>query len=131
MSVLDAGLMESDSNQKNPTVKRRHGRVRCQDIACTLGEIQDISASGMRVKVKHVKAEQGMIVSVGLEGLDGPMLLDCRVVWARRTGFFGREVGLAFEHLTDADRKQLSLMGRAAAYNETVREDIERFRKAS
>lgn len=128
----------NDQSSKGPKNPRRHGRVRCQDIACSLGELMDLSASGMRVRLPAMgivdRAEQGDELTVTLQGLDGPIRLLCRVVWSRKVGIgWGRsrrEVGLVFLEVGERERRGLSLLGRAAASNETILDDIDRFRHA-
>ncbi|NUQ67697.1 MAG: PilZ domain-containing protein [Phycisphaerales bacterium] len=114
-----------------PTNSRRAGRVFCQDVTCSLGEIRDLSASGMRVRTRQKPPPLNQPITLTLETLDGPMVIGCEVVWARRTGFFQRELGVTFRGLNDRTRLALSRLAQASAYNETIRPAVEAARKAS
>jgi hypothetical protein len=80
----------SNSNQ------RKHGRVRCQGIYCSFGEILDMSASGMRVLSAIRPPPVDKIVTVTIQTLEGPVAVEARVIWSRKTSFFKREIGMRF-----------------------------------
>jgi hypothetical protein len=52
--------------------QRRHGRVVCQDVECSIGEVQDLSASGMRVKTRYKLPDEGNVFVITLITPDGP-----------------------------------------------------------
>lgn len=101
--------------------QRRHGRVVCQDIDCTLGEILDISASGMRVRCGSKPPPLGFEFTTKVDGLDGEITFSGVVVWTRRCGFLRFEAGIEFRNLTEAMRKTLATLARAGAQNESFR----------
>lgn len=110
---------------------RRAGRVFCQDVRCTLGEIRDLSATGMRVRTRLKPPPLGQPFTLTLESLDGPLVVACELIWVRRTGFFQREVGVTFRGLDEKTRGALARLAQASAYNETIRPAVEAARKAS
>jgi hypothetical protein len=102
--------------------KRRFGRVVCQDIQCTLGEILDLSAGGARVKCRSKPPDVGKHFNMELRTLDGALLMDCVVRWVRKSGLFGHQVGVEFCDLTDEHRRALTALARASAHNEVLRD---------
>ncbi len=108
--------------------KRRHGRVRCQGIMCSFGEIMDLSASGMRVETAIRPPNANQVIHVTVQTHEGPLAVAASVVWSRKTGFFKREIGLRFVDLLPGAAVALSRLGSSAAYNETVIPDVQKFR---
>ncbi|MBI1191456.1 MAG: hypothetical protein GC200_12345 [Tepidisphaera sp.] len=106
-----------------PNSKRGTGRVRCQDIACSLGEILDLSAGGMRVKTSQRVPRIGSGITVTIGALDGEVVVPTTVQWIRRRGWLSREVGLKFGELSAPVSKALCDLARAAAYNDTLWRD--------
>lgn len=110
--------------------RRRHGRVLCQEVSCSLGPVLDLSASGIRAETKgRIDAEVGEVFAITLDCLGESVGLLAKLVWKKRTGLWRHQVGLEFGALTEPQRKQLSLLARAAASNETIR--ITNLRRAS
>lgn len=120
-----------ESALDGPETPRRHGRVLCQEVTCSFGEVQNLSGGGMRVRMRRRPPQVGTKFTVTLETLEGPMPVECTVAWTRRVGLFTHEAGLHFETLDEATRTKLNGLARASAHNETIRPDIERARKAS
>lgn len=111
--------------------QRKHGRVRCQGIYCSFGEILDMSASGMRVLSAIRPPPVDKIVTVTIQTLEGPVAVEARVIWSRKTSFFKREIGMRFVDLLPSAASALSRVGSASAHNESVRQDVEKFRRSS
>jgi hypothetical protein len=87
---------------------------------CSLGQVLDLSASGMRV---HVQGKPpcgvGQRVTVMLEG-DGrsfPVVL--RPVWIRSSGWRACEMGCCFEDVDEDTRVRLVALMRASVRNLT------------
>lgn len=114
-----------------PSNHRRHGRVVCQDLACSLGEILDLSASGMRVKAGRQAPPDGTMMTVVVRTFDGDLTLACKVVWNRRSGVFGRELGITFLNVDRKTQAALTRVGRASAHNEVIRPSIEEARRSA
>jgi hypothetical protein len=110
---------------------RKHGRVRCQGIYCSFGEILDMSASGMRVISSLRPPPVDQIVLVTIQTLEGPIAVEARVIWARKASFFKREIGMRFVDLLPSAASALSRVGSSAAHNESVRQDVAKFRHSS
>jgi hypothetical protein len=121
----------NSGNSPETTNHRKHGRVRCQGIFCSFGEILDMSASGMRVLSAIRPPPPDQIVTVTIQTLEGPVSVEARVIWSRKTGFFKREMGMRFIDLLPSAASALSRVGSASANNESVRQDVSRFRRSS
>ncbi len=106
-----------------PDSKRVAGRVRCQDIECSLGEILDLSVGGMRVKTSARLPRIGSTLTVTIAALEGQVTAAVTVQWIRRRGWLRREVGLKFGPLDARVARVLCDLARAAAYNETIWRD--------
>lgn len=100
---------------------RRHGRLLCQDVVCNLGKVLDLSASGLRIKVKQWPPKGQEPYLLLLAAGDVELRLGCVTRWRKRAGLFGHEVGVELVHVTEEQRRALAGLARACAYNETVR----------
>lgn len=90
---------------------RRHGRVRTELLSCCLGEIADLSASGMRILRRSPRApKQGARVKVKLSCLGMKIKIQGIVVWVRTEAPGLHVVGLQFANLTpELNEKLLEL----------------------
>jgi hypothetical protein len=105
----------------NPEQPRRGGRVRLSQVRCSLGEVLDLSATGMRIRARRVRAEQGAMINVTIFGLTRSEEVSARVVWKRRTGWFSEELGLAFEDLSPSAKSELAAIARTIPLNDQLR----------
>lgn len=121
---------KSDGSSDAPN-HRKHGRVRCQGILCSFGEVLDMSASGLRVLSAIRPPPVDQVVNITIQTLEGPVIVEARVIWSRKASFFKREIGMRFVNLLPSAAAALSRVGSAAAFNESVRQDVERFRRSS
>ena len=102
--------------------RRKFGRVLCQDVKCSLGEILDLSAKGMRVITRHKMPEVGTEIATTIETLNGPLHVVVNIAWSKKSGWFAHEVGFVFGNMDAKTRDALTLLGRAAAHNESMRD---------
>lgn len=120
---------------ETPETKRVHGRVFCQYIYSSLGEIVDLSASGARVRVKgSLPITGGQCFTMKLMGLNGETIVSCKAIWIAKRGWRKHEVGVQFFDLTPEARKIIAEIGRSAANNESMHVNLikdERWRSAS
>lgn len=104
--------------------QRRHGRVRCQDIHCTIGTVEDLSVSGLRVSGKgRVPVQLGDTFSITIHTLDGPMLAPVRVAWVSKLRWRRFEIGMMFCEVGPELSRALCSIARRAAHNETLARD--------
>ncbi len=100
---------------------RRSGRVRCQWTHCSLGALEAISATGMRViSRRKLAAEKGSRIAAIVEGLDGEFDISGRIVWKKKLGWFKWEMGIEFDEVTPEARKGLALLARSALTNDAL-----------
>ena len=110
--------------------RRRSGRVRVHMIGSDLGELRDLSSTGARVLCKGgVPPRPGEALWFNVEGVDGRIKVCAKVVWARRQGWFGRELGLEFLGLDAKARAALAALARTAASNQIF--GLDRARRTS
>lgn len=114
-------LSDVNAQQSTDENLRRHGRVRCLDIMCSLGEVLDISASGAKLSIVGRPPSVTSIIVITIDGLDGPVNFEGQVVWTRRRGLFKFEAGLEWKNLTPVMQHTLVRLARAASQNESVR----------
>ena len=110
--------------------RRRNGRVVLQEVQCSLGEVLDLSTTGMRVqtKLKH-DLKVGQTFGMVLQSLDGPVNVAATVAWIRKVGWGKHQLGVRFVDPDPALRKAIGALARSVASNEVVRPDIEHFRR--
>ncbi len=96
--------------------RRRHGRLKTADTESTLGQVVDISASGMRIVRKgSLPVQQGEKFRIDIT-IDQEVLAVDVVI--RRVTKMGRrkfEFGIEFINLDDTGRRQLAYLARTAA----------------
>lgn len=97
---------------------RRQTRFATSAVRCPGGRVLDMSASGMRVRIKG-----GADLAVGerrvfqLDAPDGRLRVTGRVVWRRRVGWFGRsrDFGVVFVDLAEGEAAALERFARRAS----------------
>lgn len=108
-----------DSGSPN---NRKAGRVRCQYVTCSLGEVRDLSATGLRVLCKkNPGIAAGQVICFRLNTLEGAELpIMAHVAWARKAGWFKHELGMKFLDVSAELRLALLQLCRASTYNESL-----------
>lgn len=72
----------------------------------------------MRISTKsRVRVSQNP-VGMRVETLDGPTVLPCKIVWAKRVGFRKWSVGVEFMAMTMDQRRMLNDLAKAVSRNE-------------
>ena len=102
-----------DSTPSNE--RRRHGRLRCEDASCCVGQVADLSASGMRVLRRGgpiMEIGDDFSITVHPNGGEPILTLPARVVWIERQGFRKHIIGLEFGELDDPSRQKLGELAR-------------------
>jgi c-di-GMP-binding flagellar brake protein YcgR len=100
---------------KRDEERRRHGRLRCDSARCELGELIDLSASGMRVRRRgHCSFRNGHEVQVQIGFERNMVSVNARVVHVEKRGFRVRIVGFEFVDLTDEQRRKIVELARNA-----------------
>lgn len=125
-----ANLGKDCSN--DPKNRRVAGRVALQHIECSLGSVQDLSSTGMKLMCKaKPPIEAGDVFSMVLIGLDSPVPVTCRAVWIRKSGWRAYQAGVTFMDMTPELRTAIAQLARSVCMNETILPDIERLRRSA
>ncbi|MEM8737225.1 MAG: PilZ domain-containing protein [Planctomycetota bacterium] len=96
--------------------RRRHGRLKTEGTQSSLGEVVDMSASGMRVVRKGaMPIHQDEKFRVDIQIDKEIMAVDVHVRRIRKLGRRKFEYGLEFINLNDSDRSRLARLARIAA----------------
>src|SRR4051812_23125156 len=103
--------------------RRRCGRVICQDIRSSLGEVLDLSAGGARVRTRKRPPSEGADVKVVISSFAGDLHLTAKAVWVRAVTLGVWEIGLTFTGLTPDTLQSLTAVARASAHNEQLRRE--------
>ncbi|MCX5662468.1 MAG: PilZ domain-containing protein [Planctomycetota bacterium] len=94
---------------------RRHGRIRCDMLTCGLGDVVDLSASGMRVTRTSLGANTlGEILDVRLQAPGLTMVVRAKVVHISKAGLLRRNLGLEFVDVTPEIARGLTEIVRVA-----------------
>ncbi|MEM9882411.1 MAG: PilZ domain-containing protein [Planctomycetota bacterium] len=95
---------------------RRHGRLKTEGTESSLGQVVDISASGMRVRRKGgLPVKQGEKFRVDVQVDKEVMAVDVAVRRVYKIGRRKFEFGVEFINLSEADRVRLVRLARIAA----------------
>jgi hypothetical protein len=97
---------------KNEHIDRRKaGRLRCSGLVCSLGEVADLCASGMRVRsTRPIALATGGDITLTADDLT--LTLKGRIAWSRQMGRKSYEAGLEFVGLDGEQRKTLAEIAR-------------------
>lgn len=98
-------------------VRRSHGRLQQDTLACDMGPVSDLSAGGMRLICRRVPKGE---FTVTLYDAGERVEVTAQVAWSRRIGFFKHEVGVQFINVDAEMARRLT----TAATNNRVRRAI-------
>lgn len=88
---------------------RRRGRVRTDTLACSLGEVIDLSAGGLRVRCPARNPPAiGDTCTIAFNHELARLSVKARVRWFQRVGWSAIIVGLEFFDLAEHDRAAIS-----------------------
>ncbi len=83
---------------------RRALRFAQQAVRCSLGEVRDLSPTGMRVIGKSLPK---LATDIDLFTMDKSLRVRGHVVWSRRLEDFRVEMGVVFKNITGRQRQEL------------------------
>ena len=113
--------MDADNTPALPTNstpednRRRHGRIRARELRTRLGEVADLSASGMRIICNRPEPpELQSIVQLDLRHPEGSLPVKARVVWIKQGPTGQCELGLIFEDVNPSIAAGLVAIARLA-----------------
>jgi hypothetical protein len=101
---------EADASQEPAKRPPRRGRVAVELAQCSLGEIRNLSPSGLRARYKGSRANLPKVderFDMDLPTPDGPAAVRVRVAWIKRVGFRKHDIGL---HFVAVDERSAALL---------------------
>jgi hypothetical protein len=107
MASEAAGAFEGGGECVN---RRRAGRVRCTGLHCSLGEVIDLCASGMRIRSTRPVHIPG--IGVTLTAGEVTLKVQARIAWSRQAGRKAYEAGVEFLSLDSEQRRTLAEIAR-------------------
>lgn len=114
---------DADRDAKRP----RRGRVAIEFAECSLGEIMNVSPTGLRARYKGPRKnlpEVDQRFGMQVQTPDGPVQVRARVAWTKRVRLRAFDIGVEFVAAEQKDAvklKQLAAMaGRSIVINETT-----------
>ena len=116
----------SGEKQDDPKNDRRHGRVRCESVKCSLGRVLDLSVSGLRVMSNKPIKDPEDSRTVVLDIFDEPVEISVSVIWQYKVGFRKHLIGFEFDGIVDDTRRKLTDLARSVATNEIIRPESQR-----
>lgn len=104
---------------------RRRSRVHTVLLRCFLGEIVDLSQTGMRVRCRRKprmeRHAKRLASPITIEGAHESLSIRVRPVWVRSVGFLHHEIGLAFVDPTSEQSAALTRLARDYLDGEVLR----------
>ena len=92
--------------------RRQAGRFLSERVKTNVGEILDISATGMRLYSKFLCPNRKQVHEISVKGPDGEFKVVGRVAWVRKVGLFAREFGFEFYGLDPFAKECITDMAR-------------------
>lgn len=100
-------------NDQGPKRPRTAERYRAQGLSCMLGDVMDLSTSGVRVKCHQLPSvTKGDTVSLAIRSESQSVRVSARVVWMKRAGLRGAYLGLQFVNVRPGIAAALEQLGR-------------------
>ena len=96
---------------------RRQGRLKCELLRCSIGDVIDLSASGMRVRawgIRGLKANEHCDIRIRCIGRMA-FVVRGEIVWVKRHGFMKYEAGVHFVDVTPEQQEKLTEAARISA----------------
>ena len=90
--------------------RRQNGRIRSQDLITRLGEVQDLSSSGLRIIGAVKPPEAGSVVHLAITHPDGGVRVKARIVWVRTLPDGDYESGRTFEDVSATTRSGIGMV---------------------
>lgn len=110
-----AGDLDNDN-------RRRAGRLACSMLGSSLGEVVDLSVTGMRCRSnRSIPLSAGQHLDFDLQTLAGTLRMQGKVVWSTKKGMRRYEAGVQFLQVDDTLRRTLAEVARISTDREYMR----------
>jgi hypothetical protein len=90
-------VRESAARLRQPSDRRKSGRIKGGQVYCSRGDVLDISAGGMRLRSRRRLEGQ---LEMELRTHHRRVTLQTRIIWCKRVGFRKFDIGVQFVDLT-------------------------------
>jgi hypothetical protein len=108
MRLFSTSETPETCESRTATEKRKKGRVKTGVILTELGEVVDLSESGVRVKRRGATDQAvGSTLMLGMRGPGQTITCPCRVVWVKKSGWFHTMIGLEFLDQSETFAREL------------------------
>jgi c-di-GMP-binding flagellar brake protein YcgR len=99
--------------------KRHRGRFARPPFRCSLGTVEDVSSTGMRLRIKKGQGIRvGQKIQITLDNQPNAGLAVVKIVWLKKAGFRQQLAGLEFVDVSPGAREAiLSALSRAVNTN--------------
>ncbi len=120
----EVDLGRGQAGHDDPDQRRRHGRVACELLSCQLGEVVNMSASGVMIRGKgRANKQTDDRLELDLKCLDHKLHVTARVAWLRQKDK-NYEMGLEFVDLGPDEAQQVRSLLPIAAAVQTVDDGV-------
>ncbi len=118
LKMFGRGAGQAVGGKPKPKIRRAAERSPVEGLQCTLGSVQDVSSSGLKVwSLREPPVKPGALLPLVLAGGDQRLTVPARVVWVRRSkGAPGWHMGFQFEKPAQELREALENYARAGYF---------------
>lgn len=130
-SVIGHGGFGNTLGPRPENNRRRSPRLRCDNVQCGLGDVLDVSQSGIRVsRSTELPVKVGQEFAFELTVPEGKLLVLGKLIRTIKSRGRVHEYGIEWVKHDERLAAAVRAMARDVAYNETIRTDIERARQS-
>lgn len=111
---MGKGWLSKSGKSRKPGVERRRSeRLATNTLSCKFGEVADISITGMKIRCqKKPPIKVGQYLEAKLESNSHRLPVSVQVIWIRRKGFKGYEVGVKFVNIKKSLQAAIESLGK-------------------
>ena len=104
--------------------RRRPGRIACERLRCGSGRVVDISKTGAKLQIHSLFApKKGESRTLTFQTAMGESATyPCVLMWVKKTGFAGYEVGAQFVGLSELQERQLFEIAKVHSKRTTLKD---------
>lgn len=110
---MGKGWLSNSKKSRKPSVERRRAdRLATNTLTCKFGDVVDISTTGMRIRCERKPPiKVGQYIEAKLESNSHRLPVSGLVIWVRRKGFKGYEVGIKFVNIKRSLQAAIESLG--------------------
>jgi hypothetical protein len=115
--------MNADKNDITDPRTPRKGRVSVELATCGLGEIHNVSATGLRVRYRGSRLKLPRLqrpFELPVNTPDGMITVPARIVWVKRCGFRRFDLGVEFSQASPTAQAKLRQLATTAARSRVI-----------